>query len=321
MNNINQKFLASVLLFWILIIPPCLSFAVTGDFSGSMKVENQYTLAWKGNSEQIHFIIQAKTKGWVALGLQPTVKMKDADIIIAYYDDNLKKGVIQDCYAIGEKGPHPQDTLLGGQTGILDFTISENDEYTIVEFSRALQTNDAFDAMIKSDQSMKIMWAIGEEDNTEIVHAKKGFTTIHWSQNTANTNQPLGNPGLPIHFIVMSIGLFLLAIGIWIAKKSIPYSKKLKIHSLVVTTGFFTLVTGFFLQFLWLHLTHRSHFTVFHAWIGLAAFLSLIASFIMAWLAITRKSPRQRNWHISLGMAAAIFALIAAILGKFLILN
>lgn len=298
-----------------------LAIGASAEFSGSFKVENEYTIAWSGDATEIHFTIQAKTKGWVAIGLQPTIRMKDADIIIAYYNDTLKQGVIQDCYSVGEMGPHPTDITLGGQENFNNFSISENDEYTIVQFSRPLQTNDKYDAMIDPAQSMKIMWAMGAEDNTDLIHAKKGFAAIQWSQNKTSTGKPLGQRGNPVHFILMSIGLLLLAMGVWLVKKSFPYAKKLKIHALVVTLGLFLLLVGFFFQFLWLQITGRGHFTVFHTWVGMASLLTLIACMMMAGLYLAKKTMNKRNWHISLGVAGAVLALIAVIAGKFLILN
>jgi len=295
--------------------------ASPNQFSGSFKVENEYTMAWSGDSEQITFTIQAKTKGWVALGFQPTFRMKDADILIAYFDGTLKQGVMKDCFSVGEMGPHPEDITLGGQNNFENFSISENDEYTIVQFSRRLQTNDQFDAVIDPAQNMKIMWATGAEDNTDLIHAKKGFVNINWSQNSASTGIPIGQRGKPIHFILMSIGLFLLAIGIWLVKKKISYTKKLMIHAVIVSLGSLLLLIGFSLQFLWLQITGRSHFTVFHTWAGLGSLFSLLASFLLAWLFFRKKSPNKRNTHISLGVASAVLALIAAITGKFLILN
>lgn len=300
---------------------PVTIFSSPEKFSGSYVADQELSIAWEGDQEQIRFSIQAKTSGWIAIGFNPSKQMKEADIILAYYDSVLKQGFIKDCYSIGENGPHPEDTNLGGETNIEAFSISENDGYTIVDFTRLLNTNDKYDFAIDPEQEIKIIWAIGQEDNAEMIHSKKGLAILNLKKNASEVSLITKHSGKPIHFYLMGIGLLLISIAVWSAKQKFGYSLKLTLHTLFVTVGSMSLMIGFGLQFLWLQRIGFPHFRVLHAWFGIASLIFLLISMMEVVLYFIQKSRQKRNLHISLGVASVILALIAAIFGKFLVIN
>jgi len=319
-----MKCCRTVLLFFIiffLMMIPVFSNASSEKYSGSFSAEQIFLVTWEGDQEQIHFTIQAKTPGWVAIGFNPTIQMKNADMIMAYYDSVLKQGFIRDCYSIGENGPHPEDVTLGGETNIESFSISENNGATVVDFTRTLNTQDTYDVVIDPNKELKLIWAIGQEDNAETLHSKMGLATIHLNKINTETSPVSKHSGKPSHFYLMGFGLLLISIAVWSVKQKFTYPMKMKLHTLFVSIGSLAMLIGFGLQFLWLQRIGLPHFRVLHAWFGVASLVFLLISMIEVALYFIQKSRQKRNWHISLGVASVVLALIAAILGKFLVIN
>ena len=109
--------------------------------------KDEYGLSWRLVNDTIYLGIKAKTKGWVALGIEPTLMMKEADMIFGWVDASNQPHVL-DCYATGKTGPHPPDTELGGTSDFEGYNATEKNGWTVVEFSRKLNTGDKFDKSI-----------------------------------------------------------------------------------------------------------------------------------------------------------------------------
>lgn len=115
-----------------------------------------------------------KTKGWVAIGFEPTSRMKDADMIIGWVQDGKVKVI--DAYSTGETGPHPPDEKLGGRSDILSYGGSEKGGVTVIEFKRKLSTGDKFDKDLKPGSTVKFIFAMADADEfTKKHNVAKGY--------------------------------------------------------------------------------------------------------------------------------------------------
>ena len=148
------------------------------DYNNSVSLNNgNYLLLWYIEQDELYMAMLGKTTGWVAIGFNPGDMMMDADIVMAGLVDDTPYW--SDSFSTGPFGPHPADTTLGGMDNILNLTVLENDGWTIVEFSRKLDTGDEYDALIIPGDDMTVMWAMGRDDNMEIKHpSAKGKTII-----------------------------------------------------------------------------------------------------------------------------------------------
>jgi len=148
------------------------------DYNNSVSLNNgNYLLFWDIERDELYMAMLGKTTGWVAIGFNPGDMMMDADIVIAGLVEDTPYW--SDSFSTGPFGPHPADTSLGGMDNILNITVLENDGWTVVEFSRKLETDDEYDAKIIPGEEMPIMWAMGRDDNMEIKHSSaKGKTNI-----------------------------------------------------------------------------------------------------------------------------------------------
>ncbi|UCE14170.1 MAG: hypothetical protein JSV04_03080 [Candidatus Heimdallarchaeota archaeon] len=131
-----------------------------------------YSLFWKNIGEEVYFAIRGNTTGWVSIGIDPEVRMENADMIFGWVNST---GVFTiDAFSIGQTGPHPPDITLEGTDDISDFNGTEASGVTIIEFKRLLNTYDKYDKPIPTNESVTILWAIGSSDSFESPHVKRG---------------------------------------------------------------------------------------------------------------------------------------------------
>jgi len=131
-----------------------------------------FEVHWKNDAETLYMAIKGETEGWVAIGFEPEVWMKDADMIIGWVDDGEVSAI--DAYSTGNYGPHPPDTDLGGTDDLLEVGGSEKDGFTVIEFKRKMDTGDEFDKAFESGQTVSMIWGVTEFDDPEERHIEDG---------------------------------------------------------------------------------------------------------------------------------------------------
>jgi len=149
------------------------------EYASSKSLDSGYMLYWSSDSEHIYIAIEADTTGWIAVGFQPDDenKKKDTDIIIGYVSGG--RASVFDMFSQNPDGPHPLDIDLGGSNDIIEFSGSEAEGVTIIEFKRKLNTGDAYDnALSKGNQ--RLIWAYSDVDGLYNEHSggKWGYGSI-----------------------------------------------------------------------------------------------------------------------------------------------
>ncbi|AHF79811.1 DOMON domain-containing protein [Thermococcus paralvinellae] len=122
----------------------------------------KFIVYWRNDGEYLYMALKGQTTGWVAIGFEPSNAMKDADIIFGW----VKNGqvIVIDAYSTGTYGPHPPDEELGGTNDILEYAGKEEDEYTVIEFKRRLDTGDHYDKSLIPSQKVKFIFALADSD-------------------------------------------------------------------------------------------------------------------------------------------------------------
>jgi len=128
----------------------------------------RFIISWKNDHEFLYMALKAKTTGWLAIGFEPTSRMKDADMIFGWVED--EKTTLLDLYSTGSTGPHPPDEELGGTNDIIEFKGSEKDGYTTIEFKRKMNTNDEYDKVLLPGQTLNFIWAMATSDSFNNKH-------------------------------------------------------------------------------------------------------------------------------------------------------
>ncbi len=200
------------------------------EYSYSQSTEDgKFILYWEPTDENtIFFAMQALTTGYMSIGINPSQRMKDADMYFGWVDSNGSVFMI-DAFAVDDMGTHPPDTELGGTNDILDYNGSENAQTTIIEFKRLIVSPDSeYDNAIPMVGEIPIIWAYGTSDNFEVHHGVVSRGTMFWSLEGASVlrfdfSQPFI---LGLAFLITLTGLV-----IYVDSKGRPTSNNEKTNS------------------------------------------------------------------------------------------
>jgi hypothetical protein len=127
--------------------------------AGVLTVED-VDLGWEIGDGSIAVTVTAPTDGWVAVGFEPTMAMKDADIIIGYVSGG--EVFISDDWGDGPTS-HKPDIDLGGTNDVTDISGSESEGSTTLAFTIPLDSGDAHDRVLTPGTTVKVLLAYGRE--------------------------------------------------------------------------------------------------------------------------------------------------------------
>ncbi len=129
------------------------------------------SLEWKVSEtgDEIEFILNAKTTGWVAVGFDPSQLMKDAQFVIGYV--NSGDAVIRDDFG-NSSFTHAPDTGLGGTDDVRLISGIEEDGWTQLIFALPVNSGDDKDVPLTLGEKHKILLAFGPNN-------KDDFRTTH----------------------------------------------------------------------------------------------------------------------------------------------
>ncbi len=239
------------------------------EFSASFDGGN-FILHWKVVNDTILLAMEGRTDGWVAVGIEPSDKMKDADMIFGWVSDSGAASIL-DCFSTGTFGPHPPDTEIGGTSDILCYGGKESGGKTVIEFKRLLTTGDTKDQNIPASGEITIIWATGPNDDFESKHDNRGYGKL--DTGTGDYSE-IDIPEFWIfHASVMVMGFLFMTIGIAIAKVARKKDWWLKAHKAMGIYGAASTVVGLIVAFIIVSMSGEDHFKVPHAFIGISAII------------------------------------------------
>lgn len=135
---------------------------------GSITID-RITFTWKPEEGNLNATVKAPTTGWVAVGFDPAVAMKDANLIIGYVKDG--QVYIRDDYGSGFTG-HRADVNGGGQDNVTNKSGKEEGGVTEISFTIPLDSGDERDRRLVAGQTYKVLLAYGPDGADD-------FTTQH----------------------------------------------------------------------------------------------------------------------------------------------
>lgn len=150
--------------------------AQSADYDHEVKAKSA-SFAWKIDGDTLHVKMSAKTKGWVAVGFNPSKKMKDANYILGYIKDGEAKVVDH----FGDKATgHSSDEKLGGSSDVTLVGGSEEGGVTTIEFSIPMNSTDKYDSVLSKDGDTVVLLAYGpDRDSFKPRHKGKATKTVN----------------------------------------------------------------------------------------------------------------------------------------------
>ena len=141
-------------------------------------VAGAINVQWKVDGENLLVQMTAATTGWVAVGFDPSNKMKDANIVIGYVKDGTVS--LRDDYGIGPV-KHGPDVDNGGSDNLSGVEGTESDGVTTLRFSIPLDSGDSADKKLEPGRKYKIIASHGpdEKDDFGSYHATRGSAEIN----------------------------------------------------------------------------------------------------------------------------------------------
>jgi hypothetical protein len=133
-------------------------------------------LWWRNDAQSLYLAFEAKTTGWVAVGLDPESRMKGANIIIGSVANGQAKVV--DAYGTAETGAHPADVDLGGKNDILAFAGKQEAGTTRFEVQIPLNSGDKYDKALQPGKTYKVIAALSDSADNNAYHSSRNTGEI-----------------------------------------------------------------------------------------------------------------------------------------------
>ncbi len=168
----NSRVIAAI---FVAVFMIGVSAAFGADYDHEVKAKN-ISFAWKIDGDKLLGKMSAKTDGWVAVGFNPSTKMKDANIIIGYVDG--KDAKIYDHF--GEKATgHSEDTKQGGSEDVTLVSGVEEGGMTTIEFTIPIKSADKLDGVLSADSDTVLILAYGDRDSIKARHKYRTSMTVN----------------------------------------------------------------------------------------------------------------------------------------------
>ncbi|XP_060804864.1 MOXD1 homolog 1 [Amyelois transitella] len=145
----------------------------------SLDENGDFVLKWISSNSGVTFRLEAKTTGYVGLGLNSASNMRGADLVVAWVDDRNERAQILDCHGLHHDGEVVADEVQNYEL----ISGHQNRTHTVVEFRRPFNTNDKEDYII-NDHTIQVLWALGPpgSDGELPKHVKSGSKPLRLIQ-------------------------------------------------------------------------------------------------------------------------------------------
>jgi|WetSurMetagenome_2_1015567.scaffolds.fasta_scaffold00110_34 hypothetical protein len=135
----------------------------------------KFTLEYKITGADLQARVSYPTKGWLAVGFNPTSMMKNANIIMGALVDG--KTVSSDEFGVSDVS-HKPDTLIGGKDDIAAAECTQTGGVTTFAFTIPLDSGDPKDVKLAAGTKVKVILAAGATADFKKHHNDDEKTTI-----------------------------------------------------------------------------------------------------------------------------------------------
>ncbi len=266
------------------------------------------------DKEFLRIGIEARTKGWVALGIEPTEFMNEADMIVGWVGSD-GKAQVEDQWCGGKFDPHARDDTLGGKDSFLERGGSEKDGVTVIEIKRLLDTGDKYDKPVPATGKFRFIWAMGSSDDPASQHERRGDGKAGvLAPPGAGPDAPRRRPSWPGHAMLMGLATVFLISAIAVAMRRGGDFEWLGKHKTLGIVVLMVLSAGVFSAH---YMSVSGHLKSVHGVIGaVSAGLGMLTPVLgFAMTKIRGASRALRPAHVWCGRLAAAALVLSCMLG------
>eukprot|EP00245_Coleochaete_scutata_P017234 TRINITY_DN834_c0_g4_i1.p1 TRINITY_DN834_c0_g4~~TRINITY_DN834_c0_g4_i1.p1 ORF type:complete len:1008 (-),score=127.44 TRINITY_DN834_c0_g4_i1:889-3912(-) len=198
-KNVYYAFVAVTLTVLLCTMATVSTALDTSSYAGMEQLDPGFLLYWQLNQpdSSIRFAIKAKTAGYVALGISEVGAMVGSDIMIGTLEEGM--AVVIDAFAYNKTQvnglgsgvvPDSQQDIktIAGE----EYTDENGDTWTVIEFTRKLNSSDCNDRPI-AEGTNQIIWAMGSTDLGTYHGSRRGGTQLAFYGVVPNTVIPQGH--------------------------------------------------------------------------------------------------------------------------------
>lgn len=148
------------------------------EYDHEIKVQ-KIEFSWKIDGADIHIKLSAQTKGWVGIGFNPSLMMKDAKFVLGYVKNG--KPIVSDEFGT-EITNHQPVEKLGGTSDITDVSGKEQGGITTIKFTIPLTSTDSKGKKIDPNTMSTVLLAYGPEfDSFRMKHKFRTRLSVNLS--------------------------------------------------------------------------------------------------------------------------------------------
>jgi len=134
-----------------------------------------FHLEWMVDGENLNVKVSTETEGWVAVGFNPSKKMKDANIIIGFVENGTV--TIEDHFGNGQFSHH-SDTALGGNDDVSNKAGTEVNGVTELSFTIPMDSGEQDDRTLMEGETYKVIFASNRKDKITMKHNRRSSMMI-----------------------------------------------------------------------------------------------------------------------------------------------
>ncbi len=134
-----------------------------------------FYLEWMVDGPNLNVKISTETEGWVAVGFNPSKKMKGANIIIGYVENGTV--TIEDHFGSGQFS-HRSDIALGGSDDISNKSGTEVNGVTELTFTIPMDSGEQDDSALMEGETYKVIFAANRKDKITAKHNRRSSMMI-----------------------------------------------------------------------------------------------------------------------------------------------
>ncbi len=134
-----------------------------------------FHLEWMVDGENLNVKVSTETEGWVAVGFNPSKKMKDANIIIGFVENGTV--TIEDHFGNGQIS-HRSDIALGGSDDVSNKAGTEVNGVTELSFTIPMDSGEQDDRALMEGETYKVIFASNRKDKITAKHNRRSSTMI-----------------------------------------------------------------------------------------------------------------------------------------------